>query len=577
MIEDKIKYYEDNLLKSINPIVLSISKSNKNNQLQKFIKGNCPGLTQPNRQIIRVGECIRKVDKSGRTIFYLVTQHSQERPDIKNIEKCLYHLHKHCEKYKITDLAFPKTWTSLGWHKISKLINEILINNGINCSVFKNVENTDTDCTDSELSIDNSIMKLQNTDRDISQLLFKVKNNQIKGFQIENNVLFKLRRQKNGKLFKQLVVPKELKLDILKMCHDNFTGAHLGQRKTWIKLNNRFYWQNSYQDTKNYVESCGVCSRIKDPPVTRAELKPITEFQKPFDMVAVDILELTRTNSGNKYVVVFTDYLTKWVEAFPLRDQNAESIAKIFINEIISRHSAPSKLLSDQGRNFLSNLIKSICQYFKINKVQTSPYHPQCDGLVERFNKTLCKMLSAYSNSNQTNWDLYLPLVLFAYRTSQQATTSFSPFELLYGREPRLGDLDNYNLGYEPSEFIKNLHENWLLARTKIIKQAKINKLNYDSKYKLGPPKYKIGEEVRIKLPQTKIGLKPKLRNDKWSEPRKIRNVITAQNVSLEPDGKIVNVNNIKKKEPKRNAEFIRSSPQKTRFGRTTKPRYKIN
>ncbi|CAF1053382.1 unnamed protein product [Brachionus calyciflorus] len=286
MIEDKIKYNEDNLLKSINPIVLSTSKSNKDNQLQKFIKGNCPGLTQPNRQIIR------------------------------------------------------------------------------------NVENI-TDCTDSELSIDNSIKKLQNTDRDISQLLFKVKNNQIKGFQIENNVLFKLRRQKNGKLFKQLVVPKELKLDILKMCHDNFTGAHLGQRKTWIKLNNLFYWPNSRY--KNYVESCDVCSTIKDPPATRAGLKTITEFQKPFDMVAGDILELTRTNSGNKYVVVFTDYLTKLVEAFPLRDQTAESIAKIFINEIISRHSAPSKLLSDQGRNFLSNLIKSIFQYFKINKVQTSP------------------------------------------------------------------------------------------------------------------------------------------------------------------------------------------------------------
>ncbi|CAF1025861.1 unnamed protein product [Brachionus calyciflorus] len=149
-------------------------------------------------------------------------------------------------------------------------------------------------------------------------------------------------------------------------------------------------------------------------------------------------------------------------------------------------------------------------------------------------------MLSAYSNLNQTNWDLFLPLVLFAYRTSQQATTSFSPFELLYGREPRLGDLDNYNL-----------------ASTKIIKQAETNKLNYDSKYKLEPPKYKIGEE--------------------WSEPRKIRNIITPQNVSLEPDGKIMNVNNIKKKEPKRNAEFIRSCPQKTRFGRISIPRYKIN
>lgn len=141
-----------------------------------------------------------------------------------------------------------------------------------------------------------------------------------------------------------------------------------------------------------------MCAKIKSRPPNRAELKPITDFRKPFDMEAVDILELSTTSSGNRYVVVFTDYLTKWVEAFPLRNMTSDSIAKVFINEIISRHSAPSKLLSDQGRNFLSDFIKIICNYFKINKVQTAPYNPKCDGLVERFNKTLCQMLSSYSN-----------------------------------------------------------------------------------------------------------------------------------------------------------------------------------
>jgi hypothetical protein len=182
----------------------------------------------------------------------------------------------------------------------------------------------------------------------------------------------------------------------------------------------------------NYVKSCPVCAKIKDPPATRAHLEPITDFNKPFDKVAVDILELTRTNSGNKYVVVFTDYLTKWVEAFPIKNMTAETIAKIFINEIITRHSAPSELLIDQGANFMSKLIKSVCEYFEINKINTAPYNPKCDGLVERFNRTLCQMLASYSDSNQSNWDLYLPLVLFAYRTSQQTTSGDSPFSLLY-------------------------------------------------------------------------------------------------------------------------------------------------
>jgi transposase InsO family protein len=177
---------------------------------------------------------------------------------------------------------------------------------------------------------------------------------------------------------------------------------------------------------------------MKTYTTTRANLKPIVDFKKPFDMMAVDVLELSRTNSNNKYVVVFSDYLTRWVEAFPMKDMLAETIAKIFVNEILTRHSAPKKLLSDQGKNFLSNIIKEICNYFNIHKVQTTPYNPKCDGLVERFNKTLCQMLAAYSNSNQTNWDVYLPLVLFAYRTSQQTTTGESPFALLYGREPNL-------------------------------------------------------------------------------------------------------------------------------------------
>lgn len=274
---------------------------------------------------------------------------------------------------------------------------------------------------------------------------------------------------------------------------------------------------------------------------------------------------------------MFTDYLTKWVEAFPMRDTKAETVAKIFINEIITRHSAPSKLLSDQGQNFLSNLIKSICEYFKINKIQTAPYNPKCDGLVERFNKTLCKMLSAYSNSNQTNWDLYLPLVLFAYRTAEQSTSGYSPFSLLYGREPRLGDLDNYNLGYEPGKFISDLHNNWLLAKHKIVKQAEINEKLYNSKYKKPHPEYKENEYVRIFKPQTKIGLKKKLRNDLWSEPVKINKVISKQNVEVLYNNKrkIINVNNIKKKEPNRSEhEVIRENITRTKYGRISKPRY---
>ena len=159
-------------------------------------------------------------------------------------------------------------------------------------------------------------------------------------------------------------------------------------------------------------------------------------------------------------------------------------------------------------------------------------------------------MLAAYSNSNQTNWDLYLPLVLFAYRTSQHASTGESPFYLLYGREPRLNDLDNYNIGYETSDFIRNIHENWLCAKANLVKQGIINKKYYDSKNKIKQNSYKIGDQVRIKQPQTKIGLKKKLRNDLWSDPFEVTRVISNQNIEVKLRNnkiKIININNVKK------------------------------
>jgi hypothetical protein len=142
-------------------------------------------------------------------------------------------------------------------------------------------------------------------------------------------------------------------------------------------------------------------------------------------------------------------------------------------------------------------------------------------------------MLAAYCHSNQANWDLYLQLVLFAYRTSVQSTTGFSPFEMLYGRETRLGNMDNYNLGYEPSQFIQDLHNRWQEAKLNILKQAEVVKVAYDSKYVKPPPVYEPGEQVRVKKPLTPVGLKAKLRTDLWSEPVEVTKVLSKQNVEI--------------------------------------------
>ena len=108
------------------------------------------------------------------------------------------------------------------------------------------------------------------------------------------------------------------------------------------------------------------------------------------------------------------------------------------MDEVIARHGAPRVLLSDRGKDFLSKVVADVCKIFQIHNVNTSSYHPQTDGLVERFNSTLCQSLSMYVSKNQKDWDDFIPLVLFAHRTSVLEVIGDSPFYVLYGCEPRL-------------------------------------------------------------------------------------------------------------------------------------------
>ena len=121
--------------------------------------------------------------------------------------------------------------------------------------------------------------------------------------------------------------------------------------------------------------------------------------------MGVDIVQLPQTLDGNCYVIVFLDYLTKWVEAFPVSDQKAETIARLLVENIVCRHGVPEELLSDRGPNFLSEIIQEICKLLGVRKINTSGYHPQCDGLVEKFNSTLIGMIAKSAESRACDWD----------------------------------------------------------------------------------------------------------------------------------------------------------------------------
>ena len=161
----------------------------------------------------------------------------------------------------------------------------------------------------------------------------------------------------------------------------------------------------------------------------------------PLQMVAMDIMgPFPISSQGNRYLLVVSDYFTRWVQAFGIPDQLATTVAHRLTNEIFFRFGLPEQLHSDQGRNFESDVISEICRLLEIVKTRTTPYHPQSDGLVERVNRTLLSMMAmAMATSDHPDqWESHLRSLCMAYNSSVQATTGYTPFYLMFGRQAKV-------------------------------------------------------------------------------------------------------------------------------------------
>ena len=197
------------------------------------------------------------------------------------------------------------------------------------------------------------------------------------------------------------------------------------------------------------------------------------------------------------------------------------------VDEIFTRHGAPHTLLTDRGSNFLSSLVKEVCRLMNTKKLNTTAYHPQTDGLVERFNSTFAESLSMFVNSQQTDWDFYIPSVLFAYRVSPCVATGDSPFYLLYGREPRLPpDVSllpptevSANVEEHRKRIVPQIETAQSLTRSNIARAQQLMKLQYDKNAVDAP--FEVGQRVWVYSPKPKKGLSKKLRH-LWHGPYRI-------------------------------------------------------
>uniref|UniRef100_A0A8C6P488 Gypsy retrotransposon integrase-like protein 1 n=1 Tax=Nothobranchius furzeri TaxID=105023 RepID=A0A8C6P488_NOTFU len=240
----------------------------------------------------------------------------------------------------------------------------------------------------------------------------------------------------------QVVLPRALVPGVLKQLHNAPTGGHLGVQKLQGKIKDHFYWPEWFKDVRAWVRECADCGSVKMYGGTpRAPLEQ-SLTSRPFERIAVDILgPLPETRLRNKYIMVVGDYFSKWTEAFPLPNQAAKTIARVLTEEWVCRFGVPRSLHSDQGRNFESKLFRE---------------------LLERFNRTLLTMLTFFVEDNQLNWDALLPYVMLAYRSSVHASTSVTPYKVLFGREIVLPvdvmlDLDKGELFASVDEYVTSV------------------------------------------------------------------------------------------------------------------------
>ena len=299
----------------------------------------------------------------------------------------------------------------------------------------------------------------------------------------------------------QYVTPSKLKNEIFRQVHDSRLGGHLGINRTLMKIRQRFYWPRCKTDVIRWCRECAICAQVKPGPGYRATLQQ-SLVRHRLDRVALDILgELPQTDNGNKYILVISDYFTKWTHAVAIPDQTALTIADKLLTEFIVFFGAPKQIHTDQGKNFDSNLFKEVCNILDIEKTRTTPFHAQSDGQVERWNRTIQQMLKSYVNENRD----HLPYLCMAYRATPHESTGCSPNLMMFGQEINMPidimvgsppkSQPNIRCPIEYVEWLRNsLTSIYQYATTQLNVHACRQKEYYDLKAK--PVAYPIGSFV---------------------------------------------------------------------------------
>ncbi|KAL0176575.1 hypothetical protein M9458_028905, partial [Cirrhinus mrigala] len=328
-------------------------------------------------------------------------------------------------------------------------------------------------------------------------------------FVVQNGLLYCV-AQRRGEEKHLLVVPRTKTEAVLELAHSHPMAGHLGPENTAQRVRDRFHWPGLDAEVKRFCQACPTCQRTsarKPPP---SPLIPLPIIDVPFERIGMDLVgPLPKSARGHEHILVVVDYATRYPEAVPLRKATAKNIAQELF-QLFSRVGIPTEILTDQGTPFMSRLMADLCRLLRVKQLRTTVYHPQTDGLVERFNQTLKRMLRRVTAEDRKDWDLMLPYVLFGIREVPQASPGFTPFELLFGRQPR-GLLDVAKEAWEQQparhrSVVEHVQQMWEkidrvmpLVREHLVNAQRSQQRHYDRAAQ--PREFQPGDRVMVLVP----------------------------------------------------------------------------
>lgn len=248
---------------------------------------------------------------------------------------------------------------------------------------------------------------------------------------MKDGLLYRHCKKPSGEVISQLLLPREFREMVMKAMHDDL--GHLGQERTVDLLRSRFFWPRMSMQVEEYIRNCGECVTHKTPIQRTAPLHQIVSHG-PMDLVCMDFLSMEPDSKSISNVLVVTDHFTRYAQAFPTKSQKDHVVAQVLIEIYFIHYGLPSRIHSDQGRDFESRLIRELLTLMGICKSRTTAYHPQGDPRPESFNRTLLSMLSTLGREKKRTWSRHVPHLVHVYNSTKCDATGYSPYLLMFER-----------------------------------------------------------------------------------------------------------------------------------------------